>query len=401
MGNYNYVQPTGVIVPDTDSLLSDVQGEFLTAFGADLPLDPATPQGVLITGETEARDSVVRNNAEVANQINPNLSGGVWLDAICALTGLERDPATRSSISGVVLTGVPSTIIPAGTRASTDDGAIFYTTGAVVLDASGQATVSMESDEFGPIPAPVNTLTNVVDGVLGWETVTNPIAAVLGTLEQSDQSLRALRRRTLALQGVSLAEAIVSGLYDTPGVKSLQFRENVTNATAVIDGITLVAHSVWACVDGGTDLDVATTLLEEKSNGANWNGAVEVDVLEPASGQTYTVKFDRPELVPILVRVTVRQMDSTTDPQVSVPESVLAYAENDIDGETGLVVGQPVSPFEIAGAVNQLTPGIFVTKVEIAPVPSMGPPIWQTTELDIALNEKATTTISSVTVVVL
>jgi hypothetical protein len=401
MADYNFVQQTGVIVPDTDSLLTQVQGEYLAAFGADLPLDPATPQGVLITAEVEARDSVVRNNAEVANQINPNLSGGVWLDAICALTGLMRDPATRSSIAGVLLTGVPGTPIPAGTRASTDDGAIFYTTGAVVLDAAGQATVSMESEEFGPIPAPVNTLVNVVDGVIGWETVNNPIAAVLGTLQQSDQSLRAQRKRTLALQGVALAEAIISGLYDTPGVKSLQFRENVNNATTVIDGITLVAHSVWACVDGGTDLDVATTLLEEKSNGANWNGAVEVDVLEPASGQTYTVKFDRPTLVPFLVKVTVRQMDATADPQVAVPEAVMAYNDNVIDGETGLVVGQPVSPFEIAGAVNQLTPGIFVQKVEIAPVPAMGPPVWQTTELPIALNEKANTTISSVTVVVL
>lgn len=399
MASYDFIQNTGVIVPDTADLLSDVQTEFRTAFGQDLDVDPATPQGVLITAEVEARDAVARNNAELANQINPNLAGGKFLDAICALTGLERIRATRSTLSAVELTGVSGTIIPAGSRAETTNGDRFELVTSVVLDSAGEGVGEFRSVVFGPIAAPIGSLTQIVDNVLGWETVNNPSAAVLGQNEQSDQSLRALRRRTLALQGISLAEAIVSDLYDTEGVKSLQFRENFTDTDQVIDGIFLLKHSVWACVDGGTDEAVAQSLLENKSNGANWNGAVTVNTLEPASGQVYPVKFDRPTPVQILVRATVRQMDSTVDPQIAVRDAIMAYNDNTIDGETGFVVGQNVSPFELAGAINLQVPGIFVQKLEVAPFSGM--PVWQTTEIAIALNEKAFTTASTIQVVVL
>src|SRR5262249_30052068 len=116
MANYQYLNETGTIVPDTSDLLNGVGNEFKGAFGADLSVTSDTPQGVLIAAETEARDAVVRNNAALANQINPNIAGGVFLDAIAALTGLTRDSAKRSSVL-CDLTGVAGTIIPAGSQA--------------------------------------------------------------------------------------------------------------------------------------------------------------------------------------------------------------------------------------------------------------------------------------------
>ncbi len=118
MADYNYIVSTGVIVPDTASLRSEVEAEYKSVFGADLPVTPETPQGVLITAEVESRDGMVRNNAELANQINPDIAGGVWLDAIWALTRGKRRGATRSRLSGVVFSGIPGTIIPAGSLAS-------------------------------------------------------------------------------------------------------------------------------------------------------------------------------------------------------------------------------------------------------------------------------------------
>ncbi|MBP3932282.1 MAG: hypothetical protein J6D44_00175, partial [Pseudomonas sp.] len=96
MADYNYIVSTGVIVPDTASLRSEVEAEYKSVLGADLPVTPETPQGVLITAEVESRDGMVRNNAELANQINPDIAGGVWLDAIWALTRGKRRGATRS-----------------------------------------------------------------------------------------------------------------------------------------------------------------------------------------------------------------------------------------------------------------------------------------------------------------
>jgi hypothetical protein len=384
------------VIPDTADLLADVEGEWKNSFGSDLQVTPDTPQGVMIAAEAAARAEVVKNNAALANQINPDIAGGVFLDAICALLGLYRAAATRTLVREVTLTGQPGTNVPAGVRAATAANDLFESVGGVTLDGAGVGVVDFQSVEFGPIQCAAGSLDRVVDSVLGWETVLNANEGVVGVAEQSDASLRDLRRRTLARQGISTVEAVISDLYAIPNVRSLQFRENIAPTTEIIDGITMVAHSIWACVDGGTDLEIATALLTNKTNGANYNGSVTVNVFEPFSGQTYPVKFERPDLVPMLIRVTVRQGSSLADPQLAVRDAVMAYVNGLIPDERGFVVGVDVSPFEIAGAVSYFLPGMYVSKVEVAPV-STG--VFQVLEYGIDLDELATTQSSSVSVI--
>ncbi len=507
--NYQYIDSTGVIVPDTSDILVEVQNEYKDAFGADLVVTPDTPQGVLITSETLARSNVLQNNAAVANQINPNISGGTFLDAVMALTGIERTPATQTLIVGAVLTGVANTVIPASTQARTAAGDIFYSLANAILGVDGTAVVNFAAVEYGPVPCGVNALEFIVTNILGWETVTNPVAGVVGQSTQSDIGARALRSNTLAFQGVSLAESITSALYNTAGVQSLSFRENynsvpmgiivgitdgdtladtvwalettglievdTTNLTftqngqtvpagginpwptaaygttanitlsglgtaagrdwsapiiagdIVIalaqttasqnglwvaaagawtrhaympaaaellgsnDGISMIKNSVYACVNGGSDVDVAAALLENKSSGAGWNGGEDIDVIEPASGQTYTVLFDRPAEITILVRVTTTNGDSA-----SIKTAILNYIAGGLSEESGYVVGGDVSPWEIAGAINRQYPSIYLTKVEISYVS----PSYTTNVLPIALNEIPVTIESNITVVV-
>ena len=396
MANYNYVQSSGVIVPDTATLLSDVQNEYKAAFGSDLIVTADTPQGVLITAETLARDNMVRNNAALANQINPNSAGGIFLDAICALTGLERNAATRSTVSAT-LTGVVGTIITAGTRAQTTSGDVFEVITAVTIGVGGTIMADFQSVEFGPIPALAGELTQIVDGILGWETITNPSNATLGSLQQSDSSLRVFRRNTLGLQGVNTAVAITSRLYSVTGVKSLTFRENLASTTETIDGVSMVGHSIYVCVDGGANADIANALLETKPAGTNWNGSTTVTITDPTSGQAYIVKFARPSEITINIRATVRVGVSTSDPTTTIKNALLAYANGELSDEQGFVVGGDVSTFELAGAINRLQPSIYVKKIEIS---DDGGLTWQTDEILIGIDQVARTNAAAITVVI-
>lgn len=393
MADYQYLTNTGTIVADTGVVLTDIQNEFKAAFGADLIVTTDTPQGVLIAAETIARTNVIKNNAALANQINPNLAGGVFLDAICALTALERYPATRSLVVAT-LAGVDGTVIPSGVRAQTTNGDLFESIQTVTI-ASGTATATFRAQEYGAIGAAAGTLTEILDNVLGWDSITNPSAAILGQSIQSDQSLRALRRVTLADQGVSLAEAITSGLYKVEGVKSLKFRENVTNATATIDGVSMVAKSIYVCIDGGDDDEIAAKLLEKKSGGCAWNGGVTITTIEPISGQEYDVKFDRPADIDIYVRVYVRSFSVLTDPIESTKAAIMAYVNGDLENEVGFGVGEPVSPFELAGAVNRQYPEIYVQKLEISDDAGT---TWSTNELPIGIDEIARLLITNIQV---
>lgn len=394
---YEYVTDRGVIIPDTQTLNDEVIAEWRDAFGVDLTITPDTPQGVMITAETAAREGVTANNATVANQINPNINGGVFLDGVCALLGLERMRGLPTVVQGVVFSGVPGTIIPSGSRArNTATGDIYLSNDAYVIEPGGTVAGAMSCDTDGPVELPIGALTTVIDSVLGWESVNNPIAGVLGQSEQSDNSLRELRRVTLARQTISTREAQISGLNQIDGVTSVAFRENIAATSQTIDGILMVAHSVWAGVDGGNDQVIADSLLRNKTDGAGWNGGTTVNVTDPHSGQVYPVKFQRPTIVPVFVTITISVNNDPSNPLVVVPNSIAAWARGEIPNEQGLKIGVAVSPFEVASAVNHFNPQFTVRNVLLSRTGGTPAP----TLLAISLLERANIDTSYVTVIV-
>lgn len=389
---FNYLSPQGVIVYDTSEIKNVTEGEWKDVWGQDLDVSPETPQGMYIASDIMVRSEIAANNAAVANQINPNYSGGVWLDDIWALTGGTRRAASYTLVDGVSLAGTPGVVIPSGSRRATTSGDQFQLLSTVILDSSGQGTGIFQALEPGAVPCLVHTLTMPVPGYtsVGWETSSNPNAGITGINGQSDLSARQERRETLALQGTALAEAVYSRVRAVQGVKSISFRENFTSADKTIDGIFLVKNSIWACVDGGSDLDIANALYRSKSGGCNYNGSIDVDYREPLFGQLHVISFDRPTEVPVMCKVTYSiKGDISGDPEALIKQAVVDYAQGLLpNGETGFVQGCSVSPYEIGSAINLNVPSLFITKVEVAPQAST--PTWSLATIAIGLNQKAT-----------
>ena len=255
MAGYNYITETGIIIPDTSENLTSVQQEFKETFGEDLVLNPETPQGVIINQLTLGRNAVAENNAQLANQINPNYAGGVFLDAIMSLTGMQRRPAQFSSVLANV-SGVPGVIIPTTSIAALTTGEQFSPVEQIIIDSLGTGSGIFKALTAGAISVTPNSLTIIVSGPIGWETVNNPSQGTLGSVTQSDQEARFTRNVTLARQGHSTAEAIVSGLYadSNLNVYSVSFRENVDGVTQVIDGVTMLPHSIYVNVTNNAPL---------------------------------------------------------------------------------------------------------------------------------------------------
>ncbi|QHM70728.1 baseplate J/gp47 family protein [Mixta intestinalis] len=394
MSDYQFIASTGVIIPDTSTLREQVENEFRDVFGQEIDLSPETPQGALVTMEVENRDAIARNNAELANQINPDIAGGIFLDAIWALMGGQRLSATHSFLTNVEFAGVPQTLIPKGSLAETQAGDAFETTSVLIIGNDGVTKGDMRSVETGPVGCRASELVRVASSVLGWETVNNPTDAVLGRVAESDIRTRRRRRNTLAKNTVSVGEAITSALYDIEGVESLSYRENYTDADQFIDGVPLVKHSIYVCVDGGPREEIAVALLRTKTVGAAYNGSETVEVTEPSSGQVYNVKFDRPKEITVFCRVTVRK--SPFDAQTLIPDAIEKWVAGETDTDDGLAVGRDVSPFEIAAAVNTAEPRLFVLKVEL----STDGVTWSTDVIPVQINAVARLRRNAVQVVI-
>lgn len=398
---YNYIESTGTIVPDTADINQDVIDEYTAAFGQDLVTTPDTPQGVVITAEVTARDSVARNNADLANQINPNIAGGIFLDAICALTGLVRSAGTATTI-GANYTGLAGTVVSTGVQVSfTVSGVpvVFSPTDPVTLDVDGLGSGELQALVNGPYSIASGVTATIVNGVIGLETVVSSAQSVPGTSQQSDAALRQSRRLTLAGQGNSVAEAITSGLYALSAVRSLSFRENYENTAQIIDGILLDPHSIFVCVDADdtstNNDDIAGVLLDKKTGGTGYsdnNGTpVTVQLIDLSSGQTQTIIFTRPTAIPIEVQITASAGTYTGDAESTIVSAILAY----INDELG--IGDDVSPFEIANAVNTAASGIFVTSVAITTVVDND---FEIAVIPIALYENATITVNDIEVTI-
>jgi len=393
MASYRYVAANGVIVPDTADTLAEVTAEFEAALGVDIIVDPSTPEGALIVAETAARTAVIENNAELANQINPDYAGGLFLDDLMALTGSNRQLATASTAVCTV-TGVSGTII--GTEVTFRSTNGYYWRNTAVYTMSGTTdSITVRCTEAGAIGAGAGQINYIYVGTVGLETVTNPAAATVGSLTQSDQQARLARKNLLGVQGVNLSQSIISALYALPGVKGVQFRENRAGTTQTIDGIIMVRNSIYACIDGGDQQSIAETLLL-KTAGVAFNGPIEITATDPYSGQDYLVKFDAPEYLSVFIKVTCKATNPLINPQIAVRDAIMIYATGGLTGEEGFALGASVSPFEIGGAVTTLYPTIYVKKVE-AKLAIGGS--FSTDEIPLAIFQKAVVTESAIEVI--
>lgn len=477
---YDYISGLnqGVIIVDSAVIAAQVIEEYQSLFGMDLNTDANTPQGMLINAETLARIAVADNNAALANQINPNIAGGIFLDAIIALTDpFIRFPAMQSEVLATIW-GVPGTIIPAGSIvAETGSGNLnqFMTISINTIPVGGTlSNVQFNSVVYGPIPANAGTLTQIITPVLGWNSVSGSTAAKLGNEVASDVATRNIRNSTLATQGASTAQAIISGIIGS-GATSVLFQENTTAGTLTINGVVMVSHSIYACIQNanigtisqvlatltgtpttsipsgsqvssngnvfslvtttvipgggsvsgvlfqalstgpipvpigtlttivtpvsgwasvtnpadasvvGVESTTAAAIVSKKSAGAAYNNGSGVNisavVLVPYSNQLMTVLFDTPNIIQINVVVDIKLLGAVSNPTEVVQNAILAYSSGNINGLAGLVVGQNVSSFELAFAITNSNPMIYVQNLNIAKNPTA-----PTSPAEIAIN---------------
>lgn len=367
---YEYITGQGVIVPDTSTILSEIQDLFKEAFGEDLDLTATTPQGRLIEMMQRNRTFCIQICALVSNMLNLNRATGFVLDDLGSLFLLERHPATKTSVV-VDLAGVSGTIIPAGTRLQTTDGDIFasvrqYTIGVDADRAEFQAV------ENGEIACPAHSLTVILDRVNGLETADNANSGVLGSDLESDAEFRDRIKKSLNINSIAILSSINSALLATEGVKDSYCYDNYEDVSVTVDGATIPAHSILACVEGGSNQDVAKALFEKKTIGTGYVSAssgatlVSETVIDETYGTPYTVKFLRPVMTSLDVSITVgRQGYTGADLEGAVKDAIMQWYNGGVDGVDGIKIGKAVSPFEISAAVSDVIPDIFVKDVGI------------------------------------
>lgn len=296
--------PQGYESQTPEEIIADINAIFITVFGINVNTDPSSPNGQFIN---ELANWAINNQnfiLTIVNLYNPNIASTVWLDAICAFSGIKR-LAASSSYATCLCTGSAGTIIPSGTQISNTAGDVFASSSLSIIGSGGTVQIIFTAINTGEIPVESGTLTNIINKVYGWDSVTNLTNGTVGGSIQSDDSLRSLRSQLLATYGSASLDAIYSAVYNVSGVVDVYAAENDTELPIVIGGVTLVPNSIYIAAIGGTDNDVAAAMYKKKCPGVLMNGNTTVNYVT-RWGNTLPITFQRPVDTPVIVRISLQ-----------------------------------------------------------------------------------------------
>lgn len=385
---YDYITGTGVIVPDTSSVIADVQNEWKDVFGNDLSVEPETPQGRIIEMIARQRVFTIQMAAALSNVLNLNKAYGFVLDDIGSLFQLSRKSATYTTTQ-ITMSGVADTVIPIGTELMSDDGDKFVNDYEYVIGSNGSVTGVFRAVESGNIPAQVGSITTIISAVAGLETVINNASATMGMEQESDQEFRNRIKASLNINSTSVLSAIKSAVANIDGVKQVIAYENTTATDSVLNDIFKIpAHSIAIIVDY-TEIDpvtepvaneIAEAIYKKKTLGAGYITAEtsaadpyikSIDYIDENDSQTHTVTFAKPIEANVATVITVEKRNYAGDDLEGDIKTAIA---NFMDGNNPEVdrvdIAGTLSPFELAAAISSEIPDIFINSITIGRVGS-------------------------------
>lgn len=276
--------------------LQGVLADFNDAFGGNLNTNLDTPQGQMATSLAAVISAFNDYFVDYTNQVDPAFASGRMQDAIGHIYYLSRRGATPTTVIAEV-SGVTGLVLPVGSLAKTTDGYIFQSLQTVTIPATGSVEVPFAALETGPISVPAGALNTIYRTVVGWDSITNSTAGALGRDVESRADFETRRGLSVAGNATGILPAIRGAVLSVPGIVDAYVTENSTGASVTTGGQTLVAHSLYVAVQGGSDADVAQAIWSKKPPGCAYNGTTSVTVTDTESGYltppTYTVKFQR------------------------------------------------------------------------------------------------------------
>lgn len=286
------VTATGFNKPDFLTLFAQVEAELKSRYSNNLKNTGDSVAGNFIGIQAE-REAIIWEQLEaVYLSAWIQFSSGESLDNAAALVGVFRVAAEYSTVNlELVNNSISDVTVLAGSQIQqSSTQTIWETTATVIIPANSTIACPARSDTTGYFTAEEGSINTIISLVSGWSEVSNTDEAVTGRDRETDSELRLKAQNRLAVAAGSIGEAIATRIRnEVPGVTFVSVQENDTSS---VDENGLLPHSLRFVVAGGTDLAIATMILNTKPGGINTNGEVET-TFSDYYGAPKIIRFDR------------------------------------------------------------------------------------------------------------
>ena len=246
---------------------------FQAALGENVSTDPSTAIGRIVREMASVAQKVDELVIWVAAGLNIYQASGRQLTDYASLMGIPFREGTTSSVA-LTITGSQGTLIPAESRVRTSGGVIFETAEAALIPSAGTVTVTARSQRIGAVQAPAGSLTEILDVVAGWTSVTNASAATPGTVAESETEWVTRYLNRVAIHGQGTLENISARVAEISGIKEVVTLHNPTGASVTANGFTQAARSFSVVLSGSAEsADIAQAIADTAPPGIPMTGS--------------------------------------------------------------------------------------------------------------------------------
>lgn len=366
----NTIDSTGLARVRYQDLREEKADQFRTEFGQDIKTDVQSGFGQMISIATQAEDELMSAIQLMLTAFDPNAAQGVLLSRLAIIMNKRRNPAVLSTVTLDITVDAGGATVPVGFIVEAGLGVQFQTLTSLIIAPNGTASMEVTALDSGNVVASIGTVVNIKTPVLGVVSVYNYGAASVGRLEESDAELRARCLNTSSAINSTIV-GIHTSVSEVDGVTFTRIYENKSDLAIQAPEVPTnqPPHSVFPVVEGGTDEDVAKSLVLSVAGGIDYaeqsDNIVGVPTItsgvyvDPISGQEHVAHWARPRLVTIYVEVKVtRGVAYPADGAVRIKRAIVAWVE----AEAG--IGEALMASELYCPVHSV-PGIRINHIYV------------------------------------
>lgn len=382
-----YVDQSGFHYPDYPTVLTYLQGEYRTIYGADTYLEADSQDGQWVAILALAMFDSMQVAAAVYNSFSPLTAQKDALSRNVKINGIARLVASYSTADLTIVGQAGTTILNGQAKDTLDQK--WNLPASVTIPVGGSIVVTATAAEVGAVSAAAGTINKIATPTLGWQTVNNVAAATVGDPVESDAELRRRQAQSTMIPSLSVMEGIVGAVASLAGVSRYRGYENDTNTTNA-DGVP--AHAISLVVEGGTTQAIAEAIAAKKTPGTATYGTTSYTTYDQY-GVPNVINFFRPTTATISIEVSLTArtgyLSTTAD---AIKAALVAYVADLLIGDD-IYISKLYVPANLANTVSADT--FDVTQIRI----KKNSGSWVTTNLSLAFNEIAQTALANVTVI--
>ncbi|MCK5614310.1 baseplate J/gp47 family protein [Candidatus Pacearchaeota archaeon] len=287
------------------------------------------------TSVTNVSDATLGQDEETDEELRLRRTSSTATSAKSIVDGIFGSLSELEDVTGVaVLENVTASDIDSKVTLTFD--ADFVTLNTIDMDINGVAI-----SQVTYTTSHANTISLLDAAILAHADVASVVSA-----DESPGS-------SFEIEGVTGVTLVITNVVVASGASQ-------SDHTLVTDLVSILSHGIHAIVDGGDDTEIAETIFNTKSVGAQLTGE-ESEIVVDDQGGNNTIKFSRATDVEIDIQVDIvtdtSEFPGNGDQQIK--NALVAY------GVTNLNIGDDVILSRLYTPINSI-PGHSVTALQIS-----------------------------------